>query len=193
MMFPWFDKNATKECRCYCCNPGPLHTTHLQSEGRKKEPLSSFLPPLLNKHMHVHAHMHTHKHTPVWFISACAINALNANLYIVLPVSMKMFSSVFQFIFYTFLKVLVFVFFFFLEWQLTDSSNQGQCAHIVLVHDNRILAIINTKRRTVGHTRKQTQTDTAQGGVCVVTVGPYTDAQTGWFLWRRFTFENDPV
>lgn len=113
MMFPWFDKNATKECRCYCCNPGPLHTTHLQSEGRKKEPLSSFLPPLLNKHMHVHAHMHTHKHTPVWFISACAINALNANLYIVLPVSMKMFSSVFQFIFYTFLKVLVFVFFFF--------------------------------------------------------------------------------
>lgn len=30
-MFPWFDKNAIKECRCSCCNSGPLDITHIHT------------------------------------------------------------------------------------------------------------------------------------------------------------------
>lgn len=59
MMFPWFDKNAIKECRCSCCNSGPLDITH--------------------------PHMHTN--TSLWFLSDCAIIALKATLSVVLAVS----------------------------------------------------------------------------------------------------------
>lgn len=115
----------------------PLDITHLQSEGRKKEHLSSFLPPLLNEHMHVHTHTCTHPNTHLCgsfllvpstrltqpFISCCQCRWRRCWVF-------------FSFYFIPFWKSWYLFFFFFLEWQLTDSSDEGQCARIVLVHDN---------------------------------------------------------
>lgn len=79
MIFPLFDKNAVKECRCNCCNSGPLDiNTVNRSDGGEEGAITFFFFTLS---------AHTLTQSSLWFISDCAINALRAAVHVVLALS----------------------------------------------------------------------------------------------------------